>query len=169
MRHYLINVLYTYNNAFASDNEPLGIMKGHEVDITLNIQRPYPPVHRTPAYPACPRARESLEKHIQELIQLDVLRKLGNNEEFEVKTPVIIAFHDGKLRMVGDFRALNTKIPSMDELEGFHQNILIPKTKKLLRIIANCGIYEYLRIPFGMKCTISLSKNDEHHLPHRII
>ncbi|MBW0593637.1 hypothetical protein O181_133352 [Austropuccinia psidii MF-1] len=49
MRHELIDVLYTYNNAFASDNEPLGAIKGHEVDITLNVDRPYPPVLRTPA------------------------------------------------------------------------------------------------------------------------
>ncbi|MBW0577621.1 hypothetical protein O181_117336 [Austropuccinia psidii MF-1] len=40
MRNKLIDVLYTYNNAISSDNEPLGI-KGHEVDITLNIDRPY--------------------------------------------------------------------------------------------------------------------------------
>ncbi|MBW0556743.1 hypothetical protein O181_096458 [Austropuccinia psidii MF-1] len=65
MRNELINVLYTYNNAFASDDEPLGAIRGHEVDITLNIDRPYPPVLRRPAYPASPRAREALEKHIQ--------------------------------------------------------------------------------------------------------
>ncbi|MBW0542663.1 hypothetical protein O181_082378 [Austropuccinia psidii MF-1] len=64
MRNELIDVLYTYNNAFASDNEPLGVIKGHEVDITLNIDRPYPPVLRRSAYPASPRAREALEKHI---------------------------------------------------------------------------------------------------------
>ncbi|MBW0477660.1 hypothetical protein O181_017375 [Austropuccinia psidii MF-1] len=108
MRHELIDVLYTYNNAFASDNEPLGAIKGHEVDITLNIDRPYPPVLRRPAYPASPRARESLEKHIQELIQLGVLRKLRHNEEVEATTPVVIAWHNDKSRMVGDFRELNT-------------------------------------------------------------
>ncbi|MBW0559894.1 hypothetical protein O181_099609 [Austropuccinia psidii MF-1] len=86
-----------YKNAFASDNEPLGTIKGHEVDITLNIDRPYPPVLRRPAYPASPRAREALEKHIQEFTQLGVLRKT------------------------------------------------------LLRIITHCGIYEYLRMPFGIK------------------
>ncbi|MBW0575706.1 hypothetical protein O181_115421, partial [Austropuccinia psidii MF-1] len=80
MRNELINVLYTYSNAFASDNEPLGAIRGHEVDITLNIDRPYPPVLRRTAYPASPRAREALEKHIQELIQLGVLRKVGHNE-----------------------------------------------------------------------------------------
>ncbi|MBW0546513.1 hypothetical protein O181_086228 [Austropuccinia psidii MF-1] len=76
--------------------------------------------------------------------------------------------------MVGDFRALNTYtvpdrypipriqetltqlsrakyITSMDALKGFHQNVLMPKAKKLLRIITHCGIYEYLRMPFGIK------------------
>ncbi|MBW0566983.1 hypothetical protein O181_106698 [Austropuccinia psidii MF-1] len=143
MRHELIDVLYTYNNAFACDNEPLGALKGHEVDITLNIDRPYPPVLRRPAYPASPRAREALEKHLQELIQLGVLRKVGHNEEVEVRTPVIFVWHNYKLRMVGHFRALNTYtvpdrypilriqetltqlsrakfIASMDALKGFH-------------------------------------------------
>ncbi|MBW0502661.1 hypothetical protein O181_042376 [Austropuccinia psidii MF-1] len=54
MRNYLIDVLYTYKNDFASDNGPLGTIKGHEVDITLNIDRPYPPVLRRLAYPASP-------------------------------------------------------------------------------------------------------------------
>ncbi|MBW0504510.1 hypothetical protein O181_044225 [Austropuccinia psidii MF-1] len=72
MRNELIDMLYTYNNAFASDNEPLGAIKAHEVDITLNIGRPSPAVLRKPAYAASPRARESWEKHIQELIQLGV-------------------------------------------------------------------------------------------------
>ncbi|MBW0520667.1 hypothetical protein O181_060382 [Austropuccinia psidii MF-1] len=39
----------------------------------------------------------------------------------------------------------------MDALKGFHQNRLMPKAKKLLRINTNCGIYEYLRITFGIK------------------
>ncbi|MBW0571425.1 hypothetical protein O181_111140 [Austropuccinia psidii MF-1] len=95
MRNELIDVLYTYNNAFSWDNEPLGAIKEHKVDITLNIDRPYPPVLRSPAYPASPRAREALEKHIQELIQLGVLRKVGHNEEVEVTTPVIISWHNG--------------------------------------------------------------------------
>ncbi|MBW0552357.1 hypothetical protein O181_092072 [Austropuccinia psidii MF-1] len=153
MRHELIDVLYTYNNAFASHNETLGAIKGHGVDITLNIDRPYPPVLRRPAYPASPRAREALEKHIQELIQLGLLRKVGHNEEVEVTTPVIISWHNYRSRMVGDLRALNaytvpdrypiprTKetltqlskakyITSMDALKGFHQTFLTPKTSK---------------------------------------
>ncbi|MBW0567609.1 hypothetical protein O181_107324 [Austropuccinia psidii MF-1] len=174
MRNEPIDVLYTYNNEFSSDNGPSGAIKGPEVEITRNIDRPYPPVLRRPAYPASPRLIEALEKHIQELIQLGVLMKVGHNEEVAVTTPVIIAWHNDKSRVVGYFRALNTYtvtdrypipriqetlnklskskyITSMDALKGFHQNFLTPKAKKLLRIITHCGIYEYLRMPFGIK------------------
>ncbi|MBW0525628.1 hypothetical protein O181_065343 [Austropuccinia psidii MF-1] len=80
VRKELINVLYTYKNAFASDDEPLYAIKWHEVYITLNVGRQHPPVLKGPAYPARPRAREAFEKHIQELIQLGVLRKVGHDE-----------------------------------------------------------------------------------------
>ncbi|MBW0581441.1 hypothetical protein O181_121156 [Austropuccinia psidii MF-1] len=76
--------------------------------------------------------------------------------------------------MVGDFRALKTYtvadrypipeiqialtqisqavyISTMDALKGFHKNVLTPRARKYLRIIAHCGVYEYLRMPFRMK------------------
>ncbi|MBW0512710.1 hypothetical protein O181_052425 [Austropuccinia psidii MF-1] len=171
MKEELIEILFQYREAFASDNEPLGAIKGHEVDIILNVERSYPPILRRPAYPASPRAREALKSHVNELMKLGVLRKVGPNEEVEVTTPVIITYHNYKSRMVGDFRALNTYtipdryptprihktltqlskeklITSMDAIEGFHQNVLTTHSMKLLRIIAHCGPYEYLRMPF---------------------
>ncbi|MBW0539478.1 hypothetical protein O181_079193 [Austropuccinia psidii MF-1] len=39
----------------------------------------------------------------------------------------------------------------MDALKGFHQNFLTHNAKKLLRIIVHCGIFEYLRMPLGIK------------------
>ncbi|MBW0479110.1 hypothetical protein O181_018825 [Austropuccinia psidii MF-1] len=157
MRQELGNVLCTYDNEFAPDNKPLGATKGHKVYITPNIDRPYPPVLRRPAYPASPRAREAFEENIQELIQLGVLRKSGNNEEVEATTPVIIAWHNDKSRMVGDFRALNTyKVPdrypiirihgaltqlsnskyitSMDALKGFYQVFSSQKPRNYLEL-----------------------------------
>ncbi|MBW0467374.1 hypothetical protein O181_007089 [Austropuccinia psidii MF-1] len=174
MQHELIDVLYTYKSAFASDNALLGSIKGNEVDINVDIERKYPPVLRRTAYPASHRDREPLEKHIQEFIQLGVLRKVGHNEEVEVTNPVIISCNNDKTRMVGDFKELNTQkvtdrypisriqdtltqlskakhMSSMDALESFHQSILTPKARKLLRITTHCGIYEYLRVPFGIK------------------
>ncbi|MBW0532498.1 hypothetical protein O181_072213 [Austropuccinia psidii MF-1] len=76
--------------------------------------------------------------------------------------------------MVGDFRALNTYtvpdmypipriqialtrisqavyITTMDSLKGLHQNVVTPSARKYLRIIVHCGVYEYLRMPFGIK------------------
>ncbi|MBW0467639.1 hypothetical protein O181_007354 [Austropuccinia psidii MF-1] len=108
MRHDLIDVPYTYKSAFPSDNEPSGAIKGDEVDININIDRPYPPALRRPAYPSSPRAREALQKQIQELIQLGVLRKVGHNEEVEVTTPVIVAWNNDTSRMVGALREFNT-------------------------------------------------------------
>ncbi|MBW0579862.1 hypothetical protein O181_119577 [Austropuccinia psidii MF-1] len=140
----------------------------------LNVERPYPPLLRRAANPASPGAREASESHINELMKLGALRKVGHSEEVQVTTPVIITWHNDKSRMVGDCRALNIYtildrypiplvhetltqlskgrlITSMDALKGFHQNALAPNARKLLRIIAHCGIYEYLGMPFGIK------------------
>ena len=39
----------------------------------------------------------------------------------------------------------------MDVLKGFHQNVIYEDSRNLLRVILNMGIYEYLRMPFGIK------------------
>ncbi|MBW0516224.1 hypothetical protein O181_055939 [Austropuccinia psidii MF-1] len=98
----------TSKEAFASDKEPLGVIVGHEVEIILNIERLYPQLFRRLAYTESPKSREALEIHIKELLDLGVIRMVGHNEEVETTTPVIVAWHNGKSRMVGDFRALNT-------------------------------------------------------------
>ncbi|MBW0462089.1 hypothetical protein O181_001804 [Austropuccinia psidii MF-1] len=139
MKEELIEILFQYREAFASDNESLGAIKGHEVDIMLNIHR----------------AREALETHINELMKLGVLRKVRHNEEVEITTPVIITWHNDKSRIIGNFRELNTYtipdrdtalrinetltqlskeifITSMDALKGFHQTVLTPHARKLL-------------------------------------
>ncbi|MBW0462582.1 hypothetical protein O181_002297 [Austropuccinia psidii MF-1] len=92
----MIELLFKYKNAFATDKEPLGTTIGHEVDIILNAKRPYPPLLRRTPYPASPRAREALKVHIKAPMDLGVLRKVGHNEQVEVTTPVIIAWHNGK-------------------------------------------------------------------------
>ncbi|MBW0538876.1 hypothetical protein O181_078591 [Austropuccinia psidii MF-1] len=121
-------------------------------------------------------------------MDLGVLRKLGHDEQVEVTTPVIIAWSNGKSRMVGDFRALKIYtiperypilrihetltqlsqdkfITAIDALKGFHKNLLTENSKKLLRITVHCGIYAYSRMPFGIKkCAFPLSKNDEYHI-----
>ncbi|MBW0553915.1 hypothetical protein O181_093630 [Austropuccinia psidii MF-1] len=155
MKEKLIDLLFKYKNSFPTDKEPLGAIIGHEVDISLNVEKPYPPLSRRPAYPASPKSREASEVHIKELMDLGVLRKVGHNEQVEVTTPVIITWHNGKSRMVGGFRALITYtipdrnpipkihdtltqlsqakfITAMDALKVFHQTFLTENAKKLL-------------------------------------
>ncbi|MBW0518328.1 hypothetical protein O181_058043 [Austropuccinia psidii MF-1] len=153
MKEKMIDLLSKYKNAFETDKGPLGAIIGHEVDIILNAEKPYPPLLRRTAYPASPRAREALEVHIKEFMDLGILRKGGHNEQVEVTTPVIITWHNVKSRMVGDFRALNTYtildrypitiihetlkqlsqakfITAMDALKGFHQNVVTENAKR---------------------------------------
>ncbi|MBW0479915.1 hypothetical protein O181_019630 [Austropuccinia psidii MF-1] len=124
MKYKLIDLLFKYANAFATDKEPLGAIIGHEVGIILNVKKHYPPLLRRPAYPAIPRARENLEVHIKELIDLGVSRKVGNNEQVEVTTPIIIAWHNRKSTMVWDFRTLNTyTIPDRYPIPLIHETL----------------------------------------------
>ncbi|MBW0544710.1 hypothetical protein O181_084425 [Austropuccinia psidii MF-1] len=172
-KNELSALLYDHKEAFASDKEPLVEIVGHEFDIILNIERPYPPLLRRPAYPASPKSREALETHINEILDLGVIRKVGHNEEVEIPTPVIVARHNGKSRMVEAFKSLSTYtvpdrylipkikialtqksqafyITTMDALKEFHQNVVTQRARRYLRIIVHCGVYQYLRMPFGI-------------------
>ncbi|MBW0523334.1 hypothetical protein O181_063049 [Austropuccinia psidii MF-1] len=135
MKEELIEILFKYRKAFPSDNEPLGAVKGHEVDIMLNLEKPYPPLLRIPAYPASPSARDALVSHINELMKLGVLRNFGHNEEVEVTIPVIITWHNNKSRMVGDFRESDTyTIPDRYPIPII-QRLLINYPKKGLSLL----------------------------------
>ncbi|MBW0518422.1 hypothetical protein O181_058137 [Austropuccinia psidii MF-1] len=85
MKEKLIDLSFKYKNAFATDKEPLGAIIGHEVDIILNVEKPYPPLLGRPGYPASPRARKALEVHIKGLMDLGVLTKVGHNEQVETQ------------------------------------------------------------------------------------
>ncbi|MBW0526071.1 hypothetical protein O181_065786 [Austropuccinia psidii MF-1] len=159
---------------FANGEEPLGKIKSHYRELYLDVERPYPPMLRRPPDPASVETRKEVEKHINEFLYLDATRKIGHNEIVEITTPVLITWHDGKYRLCGDFRALNNytkadrnpilRIPHdldklakakyitrMDCIKYFQQNGVRPNSMKLLRIICHMGIYEYSRMPFGIK------------------
>ncbi|MBW0577422.1 hypothetical protein O181_117137 [Austropuccinia psidii MF-1] len=141
MKEELIEILFQYREPFASDNEQLGAIKGHELDIILNVERSYPPLLRRPAYQASPRAREALESHINEIMKLGVFRKVRNKEEVEVTKPVIITWHNGKSRMVGDFRALNTyTIPDRYPIPIIHETLTPKQILSLLWMILKVSI-----------------------------
>ncbi|MBW0520362.1 hypothetical protein O181_060077 [Austropuccinia psidii MF-1] len=165
----LLKILRKNRPAFAIGEEPLGKIRGHDTKLYLDVERPYPPMLRSPPYPESLETRKEIEKHINELLDMDVIRKIGHNEVGEITTPILITWNGGKSRLCGDFRALNNytkadrypipRIPhSLDKLEKAKyitnmdcMNGVKPNSIKLLRIICHMGIYEYTRMPFGIK------------------
>ncbi|MBW0480730.1 hypothetical protein O181_020445 [Austropuccinia psidii MF-1] len=170
----LLEILRKNKPAFAIGEEPLGKIRGHDIELYLDVERLYPHMLRRPPYPAILEARKEIQKHINEFLDMDVIRNIGYNEIVKITTPVLITWHDGKSGLYGNFRALNNykkfdryptpRIPhslgklakakyitKMDFMKGFHQNGVKPNSMKLLRIICHMGICEYTRMPFGIK------------------
>ena len=92
----LLKVCYINKEAFCTTEEPIGNVTGHDIRLELTCESPYPPALRKAAYPSSPKSRIFLETHIKELIDLRVLRKVGHNEQVEITTPFIIAWHNDK-------------------------------------------------------------------------
>ncbi|MBW0531764.1 hypothetical protein O181_071479 [Austropuccinia psidii MF-1] len=103
----LLKMLRKNRPAFAIVEELLGKIKGHHIELYRDVERPYPPMLRRPPYPASLETRKEIEKHINELLDMDFIRKIGHNEIVEITTAVLITWHDGTYRLCGDFRALN--------------------------------------------------------------
>ncbi|MBW0488652.1 hypothetical protein O181_028367 [Austropuccinia psidii MF-1] len=92
---------------FAIGEEPLRKIRGPDIELYLDVERPYPSMLRRAPYPESLETRKEIEKHTNELLDMDFIRKIGHNEILEITTPGLITLHDGKSRLCGDFRALN--------------------------------------------------------------
>ncbi|MBW0485767.1 hypothetical protein O181_025482 [Austropuccinia psidii MF-1] len=170
----LLNILRKNRTTFSIGEEPLGSFRGHDIELYLDVERPYPPILKRPPYLESRETKKELEKQVNELLDMDVIRKIRHNLLVEVTTSVLITWNDGKSRFFGDFRALNNytkadsyhipgmshalhklekakNITKMDFMKGFHHNGLKSNSMELLRIICHMGIYEYTSMPFGIK------------------
>ncbi|MBW0541802.1 hypothetical protein O181_081517 [Austropuccinia psidii MF-1] len=76
----LLKILRKNRSAFAIGEEPLAKIGGHDIELYLDVEKPYPPMLRRPPYEASLEARKEIEKHINELLEIDVIRKIGHNE-----------------------------------------------------------------------------------------
>ncbi|MBW0485019.1 hypothetical protein O181_024734 [Austropuccinia psidii MF-1] len=103
----LLNILRKNRPEFSIGEGPLGKIRGHDIELYLDVEQPYPPMLRRSPYPASLETRKEIEKHINELLDMDVIRKIGHNGIIEITTPVLLTWHDGTSRLCGDFRALS--------------------------------------------------------------
>ncbi|MBW0500830.1 hypothetical protein O181_040545 [Austropuccinia psidii MF-1] len=61
---------------------------------------------RRPPYPEIQETRKEIEKHINELLKVDAINKMGHNEIVKITPDVLITWNDGKSMLGWDFRAL---------------------------------------------------------------
>ncbi|MBW0498102.1 hypothetical protein O181_037817 [Austropuccinia psidii MF-1] len=94
----LLKILRKNRPAFSIVEEPLGKIRGNDIELYLDLERPYPPMPIRPPYPSSMETIKETEKNINELLEIDVIRKIGHNEIVEITTPVLITWHDGKSR-----------------------------------------------------------------------
>ncbi|MBW0475063.1 hypothetical protein O181_014778 [Austropuccinia psidii MF-1] len=57
-----------HRGAFSIWDDPLGKIDGHDIELYMDIERPYLPILRRPPYPASLETRKEIVKHINELL-----------------------------------------------------------------------------------------------------
>ncbi|MBW0473211.1 hypothetical protein O181_012926 [Austropuccinia psidii MF-1] len=75
----LLKMLRKNIPAFSIGEEPLGKIKGHDIELYLDVERPYPPMLRRSPYPESMQTMKEIEKHINEVLDMDVIRKILHN------------------------------------------------------------------------------------------
>ncbi|MBW0474638.1 hypothetical protein O181_014353 [Austropuccinia psidii MF-1] len=86
----LLKFLRKDRPAFSIGGEPLGKVRGHDIELYLDVEIFYPPILRRLPYPAIRETRKEIEKHVNELLDMDFIRKIGHNRIVEVITPFLI-------------------------------------------------------------------------------
>ncbi|MBW0476103.1 hypothetical protein O181_015818 [Austropuccinia psidii MF-1] len=81
-----LKILRKNRPAFSIGEEPLGKIRGHDIELHLDVERPYQPMLRRPPYPESPETRKEIEKHINELLEMNVIRKIAHNEMVKITT-----------------------------------------------------------------------------------
>ncbi|MBW0506407.1 hypothetical protein O181_046122 [Austropuccinia psidii MF-1] len=56
----LLKMLRKNRPAFAIGEEPLGNIRGHDIELYLDVERPYPPILRRPPYPEGLKTRKEI-------------------------------------------------------------------------------------------------------------
>ncbi|MBW0468040.1 hypothetical protein O181_007755 [Austropuccinia psidii MF-1] len=70
--------------AFAIGEEKLGKIRGHDIELYVDVEIPYPPILRRPQYQESLETGKEIDKNINELLEMDVIRKIGHNEIAEM-------------------------------------------------------------------------------------
>ena len=152
--------------SFAKNDDDIGCIEDLQMDIDLSDSTP---VQRN--YVSIPRPLYQEVKHyIEDLLNKQFITKSRSSYSSPV---VCVRKKDGTLRLCVDYRELNRRttpdrhpIPriqeTLDSLGGnswftvldqgkaYHQGFISPKSRPYTAFITPWGLYEWVRIPFGL-------------------
>ncbi|MBW0465179.1 hypothetical protein O181_004894 [Austropuccinia psidii MF-1] len=97
---------------------------------------------RRPSYAESLETRKEIEKHINELPDIDVIRKIVHNEIVKITIHVLITWHDGKPGLCGDLRALIDCTKA--DRYPYTKDTLFPRQSGKIQIYNQNGLYERL-------------------------
>ncbi|GBO22412.1 Retrovirus-related Pol polyprotein from transposon 17.6, partial [Araneus ventricosus] len=163
----VMDLLSKYNSVFAQDITDLGVcdLIKHEIHLQDQVptrQKPYRvPYHLKP----------EMKRQINILLEAGIIQQ--STSPFAAPV-LLVKKSDGSYRLVADLRKLNAKtipdnfpLPNLNEMidnlagakffstldltSGFHQMVMHPDHTKYTAIATEFGLYEYKRLPFGLK------------------
>lgn len=163
----VISLLNNYKSVFAQDITELGqcgIIQ-HEIHLTDPVptrQKPY----RVPYH-----LKNEMRKQINTLLEAGIIQPSKSSFAAPV---LLVKKGDDSYRLVADLRKLNSKtvpdnfpLPNLNEMidtlagakyfttmdltSGFHQMLLHPNSTHLTGITTEFGLFEYKRLPFGLR------------------
>ncbi|MBW0540494.1 hypothetical protein O181_080209 [Austropuccinia psidii MF-1] len=120
--------------------------------------------------------RKEIEKHVNELLHMDVIRKIGHNEIVKITTTVLITWHDGKSRLWGNFRALNNYLKADRQLKDSEARYGASQTECLCLVWALEKLNYYLEGAFfevytdctALKSLLNMNTTNRHMLRWQI-
>lgn len=152
--------------SFSNDDQDIGSIPSLQLNLKLEdpkpVQKNYISVPK-PLYP-------EIKSYIEDLLNRQFIRKSSSNYSSPV---VCVRKKDNSLRLCVDYRELNKKtIPDrhpipriqetldnlggkswfsvLDQGKAYHQGFIHPESQPLTAFITPWGLYEWIRIPFGL-------------------
>jgi hypothetical protein len=165
----LRELLLKYKDLFAEKDDEIPGTDAFQYKLTLKDPHMMPLKQR--AYRVPQAKREEIDNHIDKLLEADIIAPSASPWSSPV---VLVSKKTGGSRLAIDYRALNEvtisdayPLPRIDDAleflsgakylttldcySGFHQVPLDPDSRPLTAFITSRGLYEFKRLPFGVK------------------